>query len=307
MTAKPATHVIRSCCHSNAINSLPRTRNTLCTHTWPNSTALMIQTFLGYKLFRVSLFLAGFLAAGLGVFYPAWQNISDANGIWYALALGGMAGLLVGGVGAWQPRIGVFLVGAALGVVIAFALNAAVLYKLSLGNPLIPLIVAAIVLGLGLGGLATIMMRTVVIVSTSVVGAYAAIRGVGHYAGNFPDEFELAKQIEEGNGSLSPVVYGYLAGIAVLAAIGVGVQFFVTARKASTDEKDEWELEYEQAELTLEALRGACTRHAVAGMCCAYTRLRCNTVTRIAAYCSFAISYRRREEVEKEVKVIQRA
>jgi hypothetical protein len=56
-------------------------------------------------------------------------------------------GLLVGLVGALIPRIGVFLVGSALGVVVALVLNTTVLYRLYPANPTVTLSVAAVVLG----------------------------------------------------------------------------------------------------------------------------------------------------------------
>ena len=215
----------------------------------------LFQVVLGYKFFRVTLFLLGFFAAGLAVFFPAWDNIADPNGFYYAMAMGLLAGILVGGLGAWMPRIGVFLVGAMLGLITAFILNMTVLYKISNGNPTNTLIAAAVVLGLGLGVLATFMMRPVVVVSTSVIGAYGVIRGIGSFVGNFPNEFQLKDQIINGQ-SLPVEVYGYFGGVLGIAVIGIVIQFKYTAKKKKESEKDEWEQEFEESEISLEALRG---------------------------------------------------
>lgn len=68
------------------------------------------------------------------------------------------------------------------------------------------------------------------IISTSIVGAYAIIRGISIMAGGFPDErqvYELAYQGEWSQLSdfLTPVIYAYLAGFLILSALGMFIQF----------------------------------------------------------------------------------
>ena len=215
------------------------------------------QVFFGYKFFRVTLFVLGFTVVGVAIFLLSWDHINDPNAMWIGLAMGVMAGLMVGGVGAYVPRVGVFLVGAALGVVLALDLNTTVLWRLYPSNPNLTLGVAGGLLGAGFGGLSMLMMRTVVICSTSVVGAYALIRGVGYFAGNYPaDELALKDQIANGQ-TLPVAVYGYFSGMLALALLGIAIQFLYTAKKANKDEKDEWEEAYDDSEMSLDALRGA--------------------------------------------------
>lgn len=59
------------------------------------------------------------------------------------------------------------------------------------------------------------------------------------------------------SGNIPPVVYGYLAGMAVLAIIGVVVQCMYTSKKAKPGEKDEWEQTVESSEVSVDALLGA--------------------------------------------------
>lgn len=211
----------------------------------------MFQVFLGYKFFRFTLFFLGFLTVGTTIFVLAWDHINDPNSMWYGLAMGALGGLLVGLVGALIPRIGVFLVGAALGVVVALILNTTVLYRLYPANPNVTLGVSGAVLGLAIGGAATLMMRTVVVISTSFVGSYCTIRGIGYFAGNYPaDEWALRDQIA--NGATLPVeIYAYFAGMMVLGVIGCVAQFMFTAKKRRGDEKDEWEEAYDDSDFSL--------------------------------------------------------
>lgn len=216
----------------------------------------LFQVFFGYKFFRFTLFTLGFLTVGVTIFVLAWDHINDPNSMWYGVAMGALAGLLVGLVGALVPKIGVFLVGAALGVVAALILNTTVLYRLYPANPNVTLGVAGSVLGLALGGLATLMMRVVVVISTSMVGAYCTIRGIGYFAGNYPaDEWALEDQIANGR-PLPVAIYAYFAGILAFGLVGIVVQFMFTARKANAFEKDEWEMEYDDSEFSIAAITG---------------------------------------------------
>jgi MFS family permease len=217
-----------------------------------------METFLGYRLFRVTLFLFGFSVTTVAVLLPIWDALSSSepNAFYIALGVALVAGLAVGVLGAWMPKIGVFLVGAGLGAVVGVILGFTVLYKLYPANPNVPLGVAASVLGLALGILAVFIMRVTVVVSTSVVGAYMTVRGVMVYASPDLNESAIYSTVQSG-GSVPAAWYGYAAGIVILALLGIVVQFMFTARKpkGKEAEKDVWEESYEEAELSLEALR----------------------------------------------------
>jgi hypothetical protein len=67
------------------------------------------------------------------------------------------------------------------------------------------------------------------VICTSIIGAYGLVRGLSLMAGGFPDErqvYELGQkgEYEQMNGLLTPVVFGYLAGFVVLVLAGWYVQ-----------------------------------------------------------------------------------
>jgi hypothetical protein len=216
----------------------------------------LMEVFFGYKLFRITLFVLSFIGAGVAVFLAAWDGLSsNPNAMWIGLGCGVAAGLLAGTLSYFLFKVGVFVVGGSLGVVGGLVLNTTVLYKLSPSNPLIPMIVASVVMGIATGILGLWMMRGTMIVATSVVGAYATIKGIQYYAegDNFINDFDLVDEIT--NGTLPPKIYGYMAGIVALAIVGCVVQFKWTGKKKQgvEGEKDEWEQEFEESELSLQA------------------------------------------------------
>lgn len=217
----------------------------------------LVEVVAGYRLFRPTLFMLGSLLAGVPVFLLTWDHIVDPNAMWIGVGLGIAAGLLGGTICYFLYKVGVFAVGGALGVVIALVLNMTVLYKLSPGNANLPFIVGAVILGLGFGGLALYFMRITVIMSTSIVGGYAAIRGIGYFGGNYPsNEFDIEQQFVNGQTNLPWQIYAYFAGWVAIWSVGIGVQLLVTAKKANADEKDQFEKDFEAAELSVDALVG---------------------------------------------------
>lgn len=70
-----------------------------------------------------------------------------------------------------------------------------------------------------------------IILSTSLIGSYFFVRGISFYAGGFPNEFILMKEIKHGIISTQPwSVWVYLAGIVVATVICAVVQYKQLAR-----------------------------------------------------------------------------
>jgi hypothetical protein len=218
-------------------------------------------TFAGYRLFRIAIVLVGVAASGVPVFLLAWNAAPDGGTFSLSTAvLAGCVGATLGGFLCWRLfRVGVFIMGASLGVILALLLHLLVFVRFlaSYGNTF--LITAAVLLGLGIGALGLRFMRKTMVVATSTLGAYAAIRGVSLFVpGSFLSELTLAKRLQDG-ATLPVAMDGYLGGIGALALAGMLVQFLLTARKLGKGEaKDELELELEESELSLEALQGEC-------------------------------------------------
>lgn len=181
-----------------------------------------VELLLGYRLFKVTLFVLGLVSAGLVVGLLA---LDGTHSLWASVALGAIAGLLVGGTGAAIPKIGVFLVGATLGLVAGECLRVTVLGHLPATYALAAFIVITIVLGLGFGALSIYAMRATVIVSTGVIGAFSIFRGISMLL--IPLGVTMLPtteaQVKAGLTNAAPV-WGSIAGVALLAACGIVVQ-----------------------------------------------------------------------------------
>ena len=210
----------------------------------------------GYRLFRATLFILGGASGGIPTFLLAWDHISDPNAVWIACGLGVMAALLSGVASYFLYKLGVFLCGAALGVVVALIVNMAVLYKLVPGSN-VPLIVLAVALGLVFGALGFRYMRLTMVASTSAVGAYAFIRSVGFFAGHYPgNEFDIATELQNGETNLPWQIYAYFASWAALVVIGLSVQLLFTARRRAGEEEDDNERAFKDSADVSDLLRG---------------------------------------------------
>lgn len=198
--------------------------------------------FFGHRLLRPTMFLCGFLVGGFACASAAtyvFDGKSYENTAWWiALGVGGLAlGMLVVTI----YKIGVFIVGAAGGVMLAVALNTSVGYKLFPDDPKTALIVLAVALGLLCGLLAFMLEKPVIVVATSLVGAVLAVSGVGYFAKNFPDITDVQKEFgtqDPASGDwvydLPSVWWAYLAGMLGLFLLGMFVQFRKTSLGAGS-------------------------------------------------------------------------
>ncbi|EQC37242.1 hypothetical protein SDRG_05467 [Saprolegnia diclina VS20] len=195
----------------------------------------VIVTFFGYKLFRPVMFICGFAVGSVLGYLIAEKIFSGQSYVvtasWIAFLV---LGLLVGSIVMNIWVCGVFLVGAAAGVLLAFELNTSVGYKIYPSNPTTSLWILIIVLGLIAGGLAIWLERPMLIVATSLFGAIATTWGIGYFAGQYPSSTELeAWRKQAANGTfeydLPNAWWAYLAATAVLFGLGVFVQFHKTA------------------------------------------------------------------------------
>lgn len=182
----------------------------------------VVELLLGYRIFKVTLFVLGFLGAGPVLFF---LTLDGTHNLWAGVAVGAIAGLLVGGLGAGIPKIGVFLVGATLGLVGGECLRLTVLAHLHASAALGVFIAASVLLGIGFGALAIFLMRPTVIVATSIIGAFAMFRGISILL--VPLGITMLPTTEEQIKSGitdSAAVWGSMAGIAVLGIVGIVVQ-----------------------------------------------------------------------------------
>ncbi|GLD96950.1 hypothetical protein PINS_up005633 [Pythium insidiosum] len=190
----------------------------------------------GYRLFRYTIFVCGFIVGGLAVASAIewiFKNQSwMATASWIGFFVGG---LLLGLFAMSLYTTSIFVAGAAGGVLLAFTIHNTVTYKIYPEHPTYVLVALAVILGIVCGVLALKLEKPVLVIATSFVGAVATVWGIGYFAGEFPNAADLEfYRSKAANGdwqfSLPAAWWGYLAGILVLFAFGMMMQFRKTGR-----------------------------------------------------------------------------
>lgn len=200
----------------------------------------VVLALFGTRYKRSTFFTMGFVAVGTFTFL-AIDTMVDQNAPAHAWAPATgffVAGLAGGLLCALLMNVGVFAVGASLGVVLAMVFQTALLHRVQTNPQNLLLYIAMAVFGLLLGGLALKLRRPILIVATSYVGAFLATYGVGHFAGGLPSPFDLAGAIDStasaGAASVPTVWWIYLGAIVLFGTAAAFVQHHVTAKKKKT-------------------------------------------------------------------------
>lgn len=131
-------------------------------------------------------------------------------------------GIFVGWFVKKARRLGGSILGGAAGFFIGV-----ILFNLLLAQWL-DYVAALIILSFGLAILgawaAWRFDKLIIVYLTALIGAYALIRGIAVFAGNYPNEVTMFSEIMNGVFELPTAFYGYLAGFVVTAIVGVVVQ-----------------------------------------------------------------------------------
>ncbi|TPX30944.1 hypothetical protein SmJEL517_g05624 [Synchytrium microbalum] len=191
-------------------------------------------TFYGYRLFTPVLFVIGAYVGGL-LAYIIVLNTEPAGGFanrdTLILVVVLVAALVVGCLTICLWRVGIALLGAALGFVLGlFILSWASggVIASGLGRAIFLSVLSII------GGIAiSILQKPIIIVATAVVGSYAFISGVDIFANT---GFSLAaQQMINAHNSLnlspfqtSPRMFAMLIGFMAAAIVGILFQFRAT-------------------------------------------------------------------------------
>jgi hypothetical protein len=177
--------------------------------------------FLGYRLLKLTLGIMGLIAGASGGWAVGLSLEPGNNGIALVCAVIGAA------IGAvlyiWLFYLGIFLVGASAGAVVAAALFNAAGHQ---PQP-IPLLAIAIVFGL----LALVMRKFMIIVSTAFSGSYLVMAGLFHLVAgtqnHSPLWFNHAPPGSAGGWGYIALAFWLLLGLA-----GVSFQYRVNRAKA---------------------------------------------------------------------------
>lgn len=200
---------------------LKRYANTLRVVSIPTG---IIVAFLGYFLLTPVLFGAGLVVGG-GVASVALRALlGDATpaAVWTGVVGTLAAGIVVGLIAVKMLSVGMFAVGASLGVVVASALKPSVLGHVYPPNADVGFVIGSIVLGLALGTMALRFQKQMVIFATAYGGAFAFFFGIGYFAGHFPTAAELVRA-EKGHFGNWLIMYTSLT--AIIGTAGTITQF----------------------------------------------------------------------------------
>ena len=148
--------------------------------------------FFGYRIVIISLFLAGMLATTFALMIVMYQFIFSQNAktwvAWVTLVVSLIIGIWVGYVVAKFRRFGVFLLAFSGGAVLGFVLNNAFM-RYAQSQALFWIVIVAC--GAACGILSCFLYVLVAILSTSLAGSYAFVRGISLFIGHFPNEFTV--------------------------------------------------------------------------------------------------------------------
>jgi len=187
----------------------------------------LVILFYGYRLFKPVLFLTGFVI-GAGVTFIVVARFTSAENY---IVVGGalLAGFALGLLLLCIIKVGIFILGAAFGFLIAAAL-----LSLKDGGLFDNYVQYTLIAALPLAGgiLAIIFEKALIILATSFGGAYAIMASVDRFAkGGFSQVIPLILQNEVSEIDASYVTYLEIGACVILFVLGVYVQKEHTGKK----------------------------------------------------------------------------
>ncbi len=189
----------------------------------------LLLTFMGLKLIKPLCFSInrnGFIstiALSCLIFYSVYlDDTADTADFWYFLGGGALAGIFVGLLLAWCVKIGAAILAGWGGVCGALVLYEAVLFRAE--QPWLFWTVIC-VCAVGAAVAAFFIFEEVIIISTTLLGAYALVRGTACYAGHYYNEVTMAEMAKDGLlEDIDPWYWAYVGGFFLMIGIGMFVQ-----------------------------------------------------------------------------------
>jgi hypothetical protein len=126
--------------------------------------------FWGYRLLKLTLGVMGFIAGATGGWAVGLSLAPGNNGI--ALVCAIIGGVIGAALCIWLFFLGIFLLGASAGAIVATALFSAA------GNQPQPILV--LLLAIVFGVIALVMQKLMIVVSTAFIGSYLITAGIVH-------------------------------------------------------------------------------------------------------------------------------
>lgn len=188
-----------------------------------------VVALFGKPLFKPTICLVGTLvfmiALSLFIFSIFFtRNTPDWAG-WLVFGISLVIGSIVGLILAKLSKLGVAVLAGWGGFCLGMILYSSFMYRLD-GDKHILFWIFNISLGVIAGILSIFLFEHAIIISTSIVGSYAFVRGISFYAGGYPSELDLPQIIKyEGLDGIDPRFYGYMAGFLVASIICIVLQY----------------------------------------------------------------------------------
>lgn len=182
--------------------------------------------FFGRKLFIIALFIATMIVVAMSIMMIFYFTFLDTNTEewvgWVVLGCSVLVGALAGYLMTRVKTVGAAILAGWGGFMLGMLLNEMVLYKFQSEAVFwIVCISCAVIAGL----LTICLFDWVLIVMTAFAGSYCFWRGISMYAGGFPNEFTLAKEIQEGSiDSIPGWFYAYMVAIVLTCGLGAWFQ-----------------------------------------------------------------------------------
>lgn len=184
----------------------------------------LLCAFFGRKLMKPVIFIITFMTVGFAsllIFYGLFLSTNNTTWVfWVMFVVCAILGIIAGFLGVKFPRVGTGFLTGLTGFFVAILL----MQTFQLRNNIAFWIIASASFVLPFG-FAFIMSNYIIIISTAILGGYFTIRGISAFAGNFPNEFTIVQELQ--NGALESLpwqFYLYLVGMIGVAAIGAFIQ-----------------------------------------------------------------------------------
>ena len=196
-------------------------------------------TFFGLKLLKPAVCVAGFLSTifiSCFIFYGVYvDQESDLGDFWWFLGGGALVGIFVGLLMAWCTKLGAAILGGWGGATVGLILYSAFIYKAK-QDWLLWVTVA--VFAIAAAVFAFFIMEEVVIVASTLLGAYMLVRGTACYAGHYVNEATMASLAKEGLlDTVDKWYWAYFAGFFIMVGLGIWVQFSSYIAKKREEER----------------------------------------------------------------------
>lgn len=188
----------------------------------------ILLAFFGKHALKLVIFLVGGLSVAFALAYTSLSVIyskSEDPADWMLYtALGGslLVGLCVGACLVSCQDVGAAVIAGTAGASVGVLITQAAMITSSMAHWGI---VGACAVGAVI--LACVLKDIIRIVVTSFIGSYMAVRGISLFAGHYPDEFQLAREIEGGYmkwDNFDKIFFAYIAGILVLTILSACFQ-----------------------------------------------------------------------------------